>query len=258
MPGKRKTYYRLNDDNQIEKVRRVVPPDGWTTDRKSLEMKQRARASGLVRISNSSSEEEHPASSTVIHDTALEPKVIDKGFEQEEDVSALHAEIHKLKKEKEGLKAELRTWQQRGEKDAQIRRRLESEQLRRQHHELDRVSTFARNNNGVPEEEYYRIKNQLQGLHLQLERQKEGIEELRSMYNTATSKKNAIMTKLRRAVELAQSLSKQVESLTRLGLRISGEDASTQAYYELQEVRNKLNALNDKCQKQLHVIETSL
>lgn len=191
MARPRKTYYRINSEGEIEKVRRTIPPEGWTTDKKQLELTLKARQVELTRVGATDA----PKRKII---EALEPKkpmvVVEE--KPKEDLEWLKEEHAKIKRENKKLKLEVVALRKRIEEDTQIIKRSEKDRMENRMWEIERTAEFARHNRGISEDEYYRLKQAAQGLQQQLEALKESHEELRHNHNKATSEKNLYRSKI--------------------------------------------------------------
>lgn len=184
MSKPRKTYYRVVD-GKIEKVRRVIPPEGWTTDRKKLELELKARQTPLITITAKTKE---------LSDLMQEGS---SSFEEE-----LKEQLAAEQKKVRALQAEVATLKRRTETDDTIRKRIEEERREKRFQELDRTAMFAKRNSGIQEEEYYRVKTLSQGLKQRLEAMEERHEQLQQTYSKEQSKRSTAQSQLERFDQL--------------------------------------------------------
>jgi len=239
MSKPRKTYYRINDSGEIEKVRRVIPPEGWTTDKSKLEMQLKAKQVELTLVGATDAKKVELLE-------ALEPKQpikIEASVEQPDDVLWLKEELERTKKQNKKLQLEVSSLRKRIQEDTQVIKRMEKDRMEIQMMELDRTAEFARNNNGISEDEYYRLKQAAQGLQEQLKALREAHEELRNTHNKATSEKNMYRNKIESYGTAINCLNSGVQKYYRLLNRLIHKIPVV----EQPEFRKQVDRVHNKC-----------
>lgn len=222
MLGKRKTYYRINDEGKIESVRRTIPPEGWTTDKKSLQNTLLARKT-LTDIITEKSDE-----------------VPEK---QEKDI--LKKQVEELQQQVRTQELELKTLRERTVDDTKVIKRIKEERRDREIAALERTAEFAKS--GFPEEEYYQLKNMVQGLRERVEAYKERYQELREENDRLHGEKVQILDKIENyngALSLHQSALVRIVTSVKRNM-----NSVIESVEEQEQVRKKLKKRMDQISK---------
>lgn len=207
--SKRKTFYKICEETgELLKKRRTICPPGWFEDKK--ELLTSAVSEQLNKQFANSEEIIISSSPTTTSNENLQNRL-----------KELEKENTQLKLQNDTLSKQLVSFEKQKRKDLAIQRQDLVE--------LDRTALMIRKI-GLREEEYFDLKNRLEGIHLRFEQTNEHVNTLQNSLEEARTRNRLLATKLETMRELIEKTKSLLDSIPQLEIIILSIIASLSSH----------------------------